>query len=360
MSHGRGGRAHNGGSEERGPASQGAERNGTMIDQVAIIGDGQMATVCALLLAEKGVRVRMWSALCDNIEAMKATRENRRFLPGYCLPPEITLTTDPRVVFDHAEIVISALPTQFVRPVWRQLKGATPIGVPVCSVTKGIENDTLMRPTQILTDVLGPAPVAALSGPSIAVEVAQRLPATVVAASEDLALATAVQQLFAAQWFRVYTNTDLLGVELAGATKNVIALAAGIIDGLGAGDNAKAALLARGLAEITRLGVALGARPETFFGLAGVGDLVTTCISPSGRNRSAGEAIGRGRTMQEAMAATTSVIEGIPTTRSVRELARRLDVPMPLTEAVHAVLFEGKDVLKALTDLMSRELRDEG
>jgi glycerol-3-phosphate dehydrogenase (NAD(P)+) len=330
-----------------------------MVDRVAIIGDGQMATVTALILAEKGIRARVWSVFRDNIEAIQTTRENRRYLPGVRIPDAVHFTADAGRALDGADLVVSAIPCQFMRRVWEQLRPQAPRDVPYVSVAKGIENETLLRPTQIIQDVLGGVAVAALSGPSIARELAQRLPATVVAAAESPDLAEEVQQTFATQWFRVYSNTDLLGVELAGASKNVIALAAGIIDGLNAGDNAKAALLARGLAEITRLGEAMGARRETFFGLAGLGDLVTTCISPLGRNRSAGEAIGRGQSMDEVIAATPSVIEGIPTARSVRSLAMRRAVDMPITEAVYEVLFEGKDALQALTELMVRDLKSE-
>lgn len=330
-----------------------------MVDRVAIIGDGQMATVCSLMMAEKGIPVRLWGPFRENIEAMRATRENKRYLPGIRLPNLISCSTDARQVFDGAELIVSAVPCQYIRSVCRTIAAAVPRAVPIVSVSKGIENETLMRPTQVLRDVLGPVPVVALSGPTIAAELAQRLPASAVAASEELPLAELVQRTFATQWFRVYTNPDLVGVELAGAMKNVIALAAGIIDGLRAGDNAKSALLARGLAEISRLGVALGARRETFAGLAGLGDLVTTCVSPVGRNRSAGEEIGRGRSTQEVMSATPSVIEGIPTCKSVRALAAQSGVPMPITEAVHAVLFEGKDVLTALSELMSRDLKAE-
>jgi glycerol-3-phosphate dehydrogenase (NAD(P)+) len=251
------------------------------------------------------------------------------------------------------------VPCQYIRSVWEQLVGYYPLDVPITSVAKGVENHTLLRPTQVITSVVGRAPVAALSGPSIAKELARCLPATVVAASEDVPLAQLVQEAFSCPWFRVYTNTDLLGVELAGATKNVIALAAGIVDGLKAGDNAKAALVTRGLVEITRLGVAMGARRETFAGLAGLGDLVTTCVSPSGRNRWAGEQIGKGKSVNEVVASTPSVIEGIPTTRSVRELAAQYSVEMPITEAVHGLLFEGKDVIATLGELMSRRLKGE-
>jgi glycerol-3-phosphate dehydrogenase (NAD(P)+) len=236
-----------------------------------------------------------------------------------------------------------------------------PAEVPICSVTKGIENDTLLRPTEIIRDVLQRKnhPVAVLSGPSIAPEIIHHLPATVSLAAEDDAHAETLQALLSRPYFRVYTNSDLIGVELAGATKNVIAIAAGILDGMDYGDNAKAAMLTRGLAEIARLGNAAGAQAETFYGLAGVGDLVTTCISPVGRNRSFGEAVGRGKSVQDALEATESVVEGVATCRSVVQLARSLNVPMPLTESIHAVLFEGKDPREAVADLMNRPLTSE-
>lgn len=330
-----------------------------MIEQVAVIGDGQMATVCSVMLADRGIHVRMWGASRDHIEALKATRENRRHLPGLKIPDRVSFTTDPQAVFQGAEMVLSAVPCQYIRNVFEKLAGHYPKNIPTTSVSKGIENETLLRPTQIITDVVGPTPVVALSGPSIAAELARCLPATVVAAGEEDSWTKLVQESFSSQWFRVYTNTDLLGVELAGATKNIIALAAGIVDGLKAGDNAKAALLTRGLVEIQRLGIAMGARPETFSGLAGLGDLVTTCTSPVGRNRSAGEQIGKGKSAEEVIASTQSVIEGIPTTRSVRQLAQRHNVEMPITQAVHGVLFEGKEVIATLGELMSRELKGE-
>ncbi len=330
-----------------------------MIDQATIIGDGQMATVCGVMLAEKGIHVRLFSIFREQIEALKAMRENKRFLPGLKIPQRVSFTTDPEAAFRGTDMIVSAVPCQYIRSVWQRLAGAYPAGVPITSVAKGIENGTLLRPTQVITAVVKGAPTAALSGPSIATELARCLPATVVAASEDEELAKLVQEAFSCAWFRVYTNTDLLGVELGGATKNVIALAAGIIDGLKAGDNAKAALVTRGLVEITRLGVAMGAKRETFVGLAGLGDLVTTCVSPAGRNRWAGEQIGRGKSPSEIVASTPSVIEGIPTTRSVHELARQHGVEMPITEAVHGVLFEGKDVIATLGELMTRRLKGE-
>lgn len=332
--------------------------NGGMVEQITIIGTGQMATVCAVMLADRGIHARMWGRR-ETIEALKTTRENKTYLPGLRIPDRVSFTTDPEAAFRGAELVVSAVPCQYMRGVWESIADAAPRDVPVVSVAKGIENETLQRPTQILRDVLGGVAVASLSGPSIAAELARCLPATVVVAGDPPELGRLVQDAFSSQWFRVYTNDDLLGVELAGAMKNVIALAAGILDGLKAGDNAKAALLSRGLVEITRLGTTMGARKETFAGLAGLGDLVTTCVSPMGRNRSAGEQIGRGMKAEAVIAGTPSVIEGIPTTRSVVQLARRYDVEMPITEAVHAVLFEGKEVIATLSELMARRLKDE-
>jgi len=331
---------------------------------IAIIGDGAMGTLCAKILSGKGCQVRLWSAFPAQAAELAALRENRRFLPGVPIPEALEVTTDAERAFADAELAVSAVPTQFVRGVWAGLAGQVPRDLPVCSVTKGIENGTLLRPTQVLADVLtgspsGDWPMAALSGPSIAHEVARELPATVVAASEDEALARRVQQLFTTRYFRVYTNTDVLGVEAAGASKNVVAIAAGILDGIRAGDNAKAALLTRGLVEITRLGQALGGRRETFAGLAGLGDLVTTCVSPHGRNRLLGEAIGRGKTLRQAQAATVSVVEGVATTVSVLALAVRHGVEMPITQAVHAVLFEGRSPQDAIDRLMSRRPKGE-
>jgi glycerol-3-phosphate dehydrogenase (NAD(P)+) len=306
----------------------------------------------------------MWGAFEDSIDRLIQNRENQRLLKGVKIPPEVRLTANDAEAFKDSGLIVSAIPTQYMRQVWKRLRPHVPAGVPIVSVAKGIEIDTLLRPTQVIADVLSPAvscpwSLAALSGPNIAAELARYLPATAVVASEDAALAQRVQQLFTTQWFRVYTNADVVGVELAGATKNVIAIAAGVLDGLSAGNNAKAALVTRGLVEITRLGVAMGAKEATFAGLAGLGDLITTCISPEGRNRHVGEQVGKGRKVQDVIGEMRSVAEGVATTRSVMELARRHRVEMPITEAVHAVLFEGKDVLGALTDLMLREPKAE-
>ena len=327
---------------------------------VSIIGDGGMGTVLAMLLCEKGITTRMWGYDAEQLTEIERHHENRKFLPGYKLPA--SLVFDPRDVqaMVGADLIVSAVPCQYMRRIWERLKAHVPEGIPIVSVAKGIENGTLLRPTQILAGVLGDAvPLAALSGPTIADELARRLPATACAAAEDEALATRVQHTFTCPCLRVYTNTDLVGVELAGATKNVIAIAAGIIDGVAAGDNAKAALLARGLAEVTRLGLAMGAHEQTFAGLTGLGDLVTTCISPSSRNRSFGERTGRGQTPEQAREATASVVEGIATCESVVALAARYHVEMPITRAVYEVLFEDKPVRFAIEDLMSRRLKAE-
>jgi glycerol-3-phosphate dehydrogenase (NAD(P)+) len=359
--------------------AQGGESDGghggstaTMSDCITILGDGAMATVCAILANQKGHEVVMWGAFEESIDQLIQNRENRRFLPGVKVPKDVRLTASDKDCFENCSMVLSAVPTQYMREVWQRVGKNLPDGVPVVSVAKGIENNTLLRPTQIIADVLstrgrrmgddGPKcdwPLAVLSGPNIASELARYLPATSVVAAEDLELAKRVQAAFATEWLRIYTNDDVVGVELAGASKNVVAIAAGIIDGLAAGSNAKAALVTRGLVEITRLGMAMGAQEATFTGLAGLGDLITTCISGDSRNRRVGEQIGKGKKLADILSQMNSVAEGVSTTQSVRELGRRYGVEMPITEAVHSVLFEGKDVLKALSDLMSREPKGE-
>lgn len=331
-----------------------------MPDRITILGDGAMATVCSILLTQGGHRVRIWGAIEENIQRLLVNRENSRLLPGVRVPGSVDLTTRDAECFAGSTLVVSAIPTQYLRASWQRVGRYLPAAVPIVSVTKGIEIGTLLRPSQIIAEVLADAhALAVLSGPNIAAEVARYHPATAVAASTDEELAQRVQAVFSTEWFRVYTNSDVVGVELAAAVKNVIALAAGILDGLGSGCNAKAALVTRGLVEITRLGLVMGAQESTFAGLAGLGDLITTCISREGRNRHVGEEIGRGRKLDEILSEMSSVAEGVTTTRSVMELARRHKVEMPITSAVNAVLFEGKDVRAALSELMSREAKAE-
>jgi glycerol-3-phosphate dehydrogenase (NAD(P)+) len=331
-----------------------------MFNCVTIIGDGAMGGVCAMLLCENGIRTTLWGYDAAQLAQIAAKKENVKFLPGYSLPAKLIFEADDAKSLRKAELVVSAVPCQFIRGIWKRLKPHLPAGVPIVSATKGIENKTLLRPTEILAEILGAGhTLATLSGPTIADELARKLPATATAACADTKLAGQIQQAFTTPMFRVYTNNDVIGVELAGAMKNVIAIAAGIIDGIGAGDNAKAALVCRGLAEIERLGVAMDAKEKTFAGLSGLGDLVTTCISPKGRNRSFGERIGRGLSAKEALASTQSIVEGATTCESVLDLAKKYDIEMPITEAVFAVIHDQKSVRQAIADLMTRQLKAE-
>jgi len=327
--------------------------------RILVLGDGGWGTALAILLTEKGYWVTLWSAFPEYAELLASKRENVKFLPGIRLPHELDISADGYLSFGEFEFAVAAIPTQYMRRVLENFRGTAPPAKAVVSVAKGIENESLLRPSQIIGELLEAPPTVVLSGPSHAEEVVRGLPATVVAACTDEGLACRVQETFTTARFRIYTNPDVRGVELAGATKNVIAIASGICDGLGLGDNAKAALLTRGLAEITRLGVAMGARRETFSGLAGIGDLITTCTSPYGRNHKVGVEIGKGSTLPQILESMQMVAEGVDTTRSVRMLAQKFDVEMPITEQVHRVLFEDKDALTAVHDLMSRRLRQE-
>ncbi|MBI5757393.1 MAG: NAD(P)-dependent glycerol-3-phosphate dehydrogenase [Planctomycetales bacterium] len=328
--------------------------------KVTVLGGGAMGTACAILLAEHaGQVVSLWLRNADFAADLAATRENHRLLPGVKLPPSVDVTADLDRALADAELYVLAIPSAYLRAAMSEIAPLARTGCPVVSVIKGIENDTFLRPSQIIREVLGEWAVCSLSGPSHAEEVTRRLPASVVAAADDLELARRVQTLFSTDRFRVYTNSDLLGVELAGALKNVVAIAAGICDGLGYGDNAKAALLTRGLVEITRFGTMLGAAPETFSGLAGVGDLITTCFSPYGRNRKVGERLGRGEALPQILSSMVAVAEGVPTTRSVYGLALQRGIDMPITSEIHRVLFEGKSPAEATQSLMQRPLRNE-
>lgn len=327
--------------------------------KVAVVGDGQMGLVLADALHARDAEVRLWGPFPDELKDLAQTRTSPR-LPNFILPENVTIVPEGDALFDSVEIVINAIPTQYIRNVWNSLEQWIPSGVPIASVAKGIEMESLLLPTQILTDVVGESsPTCVLSGPSIATELSKHHPAVMVASSSDPAVAGRIQELFNVPWLRIYTHDDPLGVELAGATKNVIAIAAGICDGMKLGDNAKSAMLARGLAEISRLGVALGAKLETFFGIAGVGDLATTCFSPHGRNRTCGERLGRGEDLKVIQKTMGSVVEGIPTTKAVRQLASNQNVSMPISETMYNILFEGLPIEEAIGSLMSRDLKAE-
>jgi len=327
--------------------------------RVCVIGDGGWGTALALVLHSGGRDVRLWSAFDGYAAELRAKRENVKFLPGIELPADLTITADAAEAAADAELVVIAVPTQYIRGVLESIGGALPRGAGYVSVSKGIEQGTLLRPTEVARELLGLDAVAGMFGPSHAEEVARGLPTTVVAASARAELAGSVQEAFMTPRFRVYTNDDLLGCELGAALKNVVALSAGICHGLGFGDNAKAALLTRGLAEIARLGVALGAKPMTFLGLTGMGDLITTCFSPYGRNRSVGIRIGEGESLGDITSSTEQVAEGVPTTESALVLAARAGVELPIAEAVSRILFEGASPAEAVRELMSREAKPE-
>lgn len=330
-----------------------------MPTRFAVLGSGGWGTAIAVLLAQKpGHHVTLWSAREESGARLRERRENERLLPGVPIPPGVRLTNDPAEATDGADCWVVAVPTAFLREVVSRFAAVRQADVPVISLTKGIEAATFRRPSEILGEVLRTTNLAVLSGPSHAEEVARGLPTSVVVAATDLGLAGGAQHHFGTERFRVYTNTDVVGVELAGALKNVIGIAGGICDGLGFGDNAKAAMLTRGLVEMTRFGVAHGADPATFAGLAGMGDLITTCFSPHGRNRRVGYRLGKGEPLADVLAGP-QVAEGVYTSRSVRERTRRMDLDTPIMTAVYDVLHEGKPPLAAVGELMTRRPKDE-
>lgn len=327
----------------------------------AILGNGGFGTAMALLLARAGHEVRLWGHDSAYTAAIAATRRNPRYLDGCALPASIRVTSDAVEALDRCEIVLAAVPTQHLRAVLQQLAPRVPAGVPVVSLAKGLEQATGARPSQVIADALGgPDRVFVLSGPSHAEEIANDLPTIVVLAGRDDGALQRLQTTLSARSFRVYRHRDIVGLELCGALKNVMALAAGISDGLGHGDNSKAAILARGIVEMTRFGVAFGADARTFQGLGGVGDLAVTMFSRHGRNRAFGERIGRGETLAQALAASPKVAEGVWTSRVVVEQAGSRGIEMPIATAVVRVLFEGLSPRDAVRALMERDPKAEG
>ena len=330
---------------------------------VAVLGAGSWGTALAVSLAHGGHAVTLWARREEAAEAIRATRRNEPYLPGAEVPASVGVTSGLEAAVEAADVWLVAVPSQSVRGVVSGIAGRATPRTLVVSVAKGIENETLLTTSGVLRDVLPGADAArigVLYGPSHAEEVVEARPTSVVAAFPDLGVASTVRDLFMRPSLRVYTNADLVGVEVGGSVKNVMAVAAGMSDGLGLGDNAKAALVTRGLAEITRLGLAMGADAHTFAGLAGLGDLVVTCFSRHSRNRAFGERVGRGETSTEALSHSSMVVEGVRTTRSVQALAARYGVEMPITEAVHAILFEGLDPADAVGRLMARDPKLEG
>lgn len=325
----------------------------------AVVGGGAWGSALAHLLAQGGHQVHLWAREADVVEHVNISHANPRFLPGAMLDPSIRATSDMGEALHDAELLVYVAPSHVLREVVRSGRELVAPNAIAVVATKGIERGSLALMTDVVRDELPGHAVVALSGPSFALEVARGMPTAVVAASDDATAAEVVQRALSSASFRVYTNDDVIGVEVGGALKNVMAVATGIAEGVGLGLNSRAALITRGLAEMTRLGIALGARAETFAGLAGMGDLVLTCTGALSRNRAVGMEVGKGRPLEEVLAATESVAEGVTTTSSARALAARLGVDMPIVAAVSRILFEQQAPRDALADLMGRELRPE-
>lgn len=322
----------------------------------AVIGAGSWGTTLAIMLGEKGYDTALWVLEKDLAAEMDRTRMNGRYLPGVPIPQGIKISSDMAEVLKNARCVISVVPAQHTRAVFTGV--ALPKDALIVTASKGIEQGTSMTMSAVLWEATGKG-VSVLSGPSFALEVARKKPTAVTLASPDGADALLLQEMFTTNYFRVYTHHDVLGVELAGALKNVMAIAAGISDGLGLGYNARAALITRGLAEMTRLGTAMGAKEHTFSGLSGLGDLVLTCTGPLSRNYTVGQNLAKGMKTDEILASTRSVAEGVHTAKAALELSRSKGVEMPIVEQVHAVLYGGKDPADAVNELMTRALKSE-
>ncbi len=330
-----------------------------MSQTAAVIGDGGWGTALAMILQQNGHAVTVWGPFSENIEKANETHHNETFLPGIELPPEIRWTTDPEEAVRDANVVVLATPTQYFRDVAMKFHGLITQGMDVVSVAKGLDRDTHNTMTGLAGELLGIAPVAALTGPSHAEEVARGIPTAVVIASEDESQAVRLQQRFSNDHFRAYTTTDVLGVQLGGALKNVIAIAVGISVGLGLGDNTRAALITRGLAEITRLGIRMGCHPETFAGLSGMGDLIVTCSSSHSRNRAVGERLGGGESIDEILGSMKQVAEGVWNCSNACALAKKQGVELPISEEVYGILQGDKSPVEAVHDLMCRTLKPE-
>lgn len=327
--------------------------------QCAVIGAGAWGTALGDLLVRNGHEVKLWAYERDVVDSINTSHENKRFLAGHQLNPKLAASNDLSDVVGGAELLTLATPSQVLRGVVKTAKANVSSDIPVVVASKGLERETLLLMTEVASAEMPDATVVALSGPSFASEVVRCQPTAVVVASANDDAAAVVQRAFSSPYFRAYTHTDVIGVELGGALKNVMAVATGIAEGLGLGFNARAALITRGLAEMTRLGLALGAEQATFAGLAGMGDLVLTCTGSLSRNRAVGLELGKGRKLDDVLAETETVAEGVVTAQSARELAARAGVEMPIVDTVNRVLFEGQSARSAIGALMTRELRSE-
>ena len=331
----------------------------TPIRNIAVIGDGGWGTTLAIYLARKKYQVTLWGAFAEYARQIQKTRINRKYLPGVEIPQSVVITDDLAGAVGPAQLLVLASPSQYLRSVLKKLKKFSLADKVVLSVVKGIETTTLSRMSEVIAQELGKIPMAVLSGPSISMEVVKGLPSTAVIASSHPRLAKTLQEIFHSETFRIYTNSDVVGLELGGSLKNIIAIACGVCDGLGYGSNTKAAILTRGLVEMARLGKAMGARSQTFSGLGGLGDLVTTCVSSQSRNRFVGEQLGKGIPIKNILLSMNMVAEGVETVKAAYKLSQKYNVPMPITTEVYNIISRGKSPKAAVTDLMTRKIKAE-
>ncbi|MFC2140631.1 NAD(P)H-dependent glycerol-3-phosphate dehydrogenase [Candidatus Auribacterota bacterium] len=327
--------------------------------KIVVLGDGGWGTTLSILLNQKGEEVTLWGIFPEYISLIKEKRENPKFLPNIKISASIQLTSDIKEALDDKTIIISTVPSQHFRKICKKIAPYLKKETMIISASKGIENDSLKRMSEVIKDELKTEKIVVLSGPSHAEETVKGCPTTVVAASEREELAKKTQELFISDKFRVYTHSDVIGVELGGSLKNVIAIAAGMCDGMDLGNNAKAALLTRAMVEITRLGTSMGAKQSTFFGLSGMGDLITTCVSEYGRNKRFGFSIAQGKSKDEILNETDMVVEGVATAKSVYALGKKYQVEMPITQAVYDVLFNKVEPKQAVLNLMTRSPKSE-
>jgi len=332
------------------------------IKKIAVIGDGGWGTTLAVHLAKKNYAVTLWGPFPGYIRVMKQNRYNAKFLPGIRFPASLTLTDKLNSAIKENDLIVFAIPSKFAASILKKIKKIKfdPSEKIFLSVTKGMDHSKLMRISEVIKKELGQnIHLAVLSGPTIAIEVVKGIPSTAVVASNNLKIAKKIQAVFNSDTFRIYTNYDVVGVEMGGTIKNIIALACGVCDGLGFGSNTKSAILTRGLAEMVRLGKALGAKTKTFSGLSGLGDLVTTCFSPQSRNRSVGEQLGKGKTIDRILAEMEMVAEGVETAKAIHKLSRKLNVSMPITTEVYNIIYKRKKPSQAVSDLMGRKMKSE-
>ncbi len=331
------------------------------VHRVAVLGDGGWGTTLAIHLSRKNIPVQLWGPFPEYLKEIEKTRANTKFLPGIHIPDAVFLQPNLAEVIKDSDLIIFAIPSKYLRNLLQEIKKkkfnfSKKI---VLSVIKGMDTKYFLRISQVIKEELGNVNIAVLSGPNIAAEVAKGTPSSAVIASKNEETAQTLQRLFNSDTFRIYTNRDVVGTELGGSVKNIIAIACGICDGLQFGTNTKAALLTRGLSEMVCLGKVLGAQEKTFFGLSGLGDLVTTCFNPSSRNRSVGEQLGRGKSIKEILSSTAMVAEGVDTVKAVYQLSRKYKVPMPITREVYQIIYQGKNPSQVVSDLLSRKTKAE-